>query len=115
MQLTSVTLGNISQRLEFVTSASQLNVGLEADLEFELEFPNSSFNIQKFLYTLPLSARVMCVCVCVCVCQVVMPAFFVCLALIFSLIVPPFVEYPNLELQPWMYGAPQNTFYRCAI
>ncbi|XP_056103062.1 phospholipid-transporting ATPase ABCA1 isoform X2 [Rhinichthys klamathensis goyatoka] len=43
--------------------------------------------------------------------QVVMPAFFVCLALIFSLIVPPFVEYPNLELQPWMYGAPQNTFY----
>lgn len=43
--------------------------------------------------------------------QVVLPAFFVCLALIFSLIVPPFVEYPNLELQPWMYGAPQNTFY----
>ncbi|TRY85186.1 hypothetical protein DNTS_030944 [Danionella cerebrum] len=43
--------------------------------------------------------------------QVVLPAFFVCLALIFSLILPPFVEYPNLELQPWMYGAPQNTFY----
>nr|XP_055026150.1 phospholipid-transporting ATPase ABCA1 isoform X1 [Misgurnus anguillicaudatus] len=43
--------------------------------------------------------------------QVVLPAFFVCLALIFSLIVPPFVEYPNLELQPWIYGAPQNTFY----
>ncbi|KAF4110511.1 hypothetical protein G5714_007542 [Onychostoma macrolepis] len=43
--------------------------------------------------------------------QVVMPAFFVCLALIFSLIVPPFVEYPNLELQPWMFGVPQNTFY----
>ncbi|XP_050970826.1 phospholipid-transporting ATPase ABCA1 isoform X1 [Labeo rohita] len=43
--------------------------------------------------------------------QVVMPAFFVCLALIFSLIVPPFVEYPSLELQPWMYGAPQNTFF----
>ncbi|XP_073763802.1 phospholipid-transporting ATPase ABCA1 isoform X1 [Danio rerio] len=43
--------------------------------------------------------------------QVVMPAFFVCLALIFSLIVPPFNEYPSLELQPWMYGAPQNTFY----
>ncbi|XP_062865086.1 phospholipid-transporting ATPase ABCA1 [Trichomycterus rosablanca] len=43
--------------------------------------------------------------------QVVLPAFFVCLALIFSLIVPPFVEYPSLELQPWMYGKPQNTFY----
>ncbi|XP_052003577.1 phospholipid-transporting ATPase ABCA1-like [Xyrauchen texanus] len=43
--------------------------------------------------------------------QVVLPAFFVCLALIFSMIVPPFVEYPSLELQPWMYGAPQNTFF----
>ncbi|KAI4890960.1 hypothetical protein NFI96_031544, partial [Prochilodus magdalenae] len=43
--------------------------------------------------------------------QVVLPAFFVCLSLIFSLIVPPFVEYPSLELQPWMYGKPQNTFY----
>ncbi|KAG5261287.1 hypothetical protein AALO_G00302200 [Alosa alosa] len=42
--------------------------------------------------------------------QIVMPALFVCLALIFSLIVPPFREYPKLELQPWMYGAKQNTF-----
>ncbi len=30
----------------------------------------------------------------------------------FSLIVPPFTEYPSLELQPWMYGLPQTTFYR---
>uniref|UniRef100_A0A669D085 ABC transporter domain-containing protein n=1 Tax=Oreochromis niloticus TaxID=8128 RepID=A0A669D085_ORENI len=36
--------------------------------------------------------------------QVVLPAFFVCLSLIFSLIVPPFNEFPPLELQPWMYG-----------
>ncbi|KAM6949618.1 phospholipid-transporting ATPase ABCA1 [Aplochiton taeniatus] len=43
--------------------------------------------------------------------QVVLPAVFVCLSLIFSLIVPPFSEYPNLELQPWMYGLPQSTFY----
>ncbi|KAM9425735.1 phospholipid-transporting ATPase ABCA1 [Pholidichthys leucotaenia] len=43
--------------------------------------------------------------------QVVLPAVFVCLALIFSLIVPPFGEYPSLELQPWMYGLPQTTFY----
>ncbi|XP_030636239.1 phospholipid-transporting ATPase ABCA1 [Chanos chanos] len=43
--------------------------------------------------------------------QVVLPAVFVCLSLIFSLIVPPFEEYPSLELQPWMYGIPQNTFY----
>uniref|UniRef100_A0AAY4A5X7 P-type phospholipid transporter n=1 Tax=Denticeps clupeoides TaxID=299321 RepID=A0AAY4A5X7_9TELE len=45
------------------------------------------------------------------VAQVVLPALFVCLSLIFSLIVPPFTEYPNLELQPWIYGAPQNTFF----
>ncbi|XP_068612159.1 LOW QUALITY PROTEIN: phospholipid-transporting ATPase ABCA1-like [Brachionichthys hirsutus] len=43
--------------------------------------------------------------------QVVIPAIFVCLSLIFSLIVPPFTEYPSLELQPWMYGLPQTTFY----
>ncbi|MEQ2211244.1 hypothetical protein XENOCAPTIV_014515 [Xenoophorus captivus] len=43
--------------------------------------------------------------------QVVLPAFFVCLSLIFSLIVPPFSEYPSLELQPWIYGLPQTTFY----
>ncbi|KAI9543439.1 hypothetical protein NQZ68_012090 [Dissostichus eleginoides] len=43
--------------------------------------------------------------------QVVLPAVFVCLSLIFSLIVPPFTEYPSLELQPWIYGLPQTTFY----
>ncbi|KAM8899352.1 phospholipid-transporting ATPase ABCA1 isoform 1-T3 [Spinachia spinachia] len=42
--------------------------------------------------------------------QVVLPAVFVCLSLIFSLIVPPFSEYPSLELQPWMY-LPQTNFY----
>ncbi|XP_019951227.2 phospholipid-transporting ATPase ABCA1 isoform X1 [Paralichthys olivaceus] len=43
--------------------------------------------------------------------QVVLPSFFVCLSLIFSLILPPFAEYPSLELQPWMYDLPQTTFY----
>uniref|UniRef100_A0A674F6M5 ATP-binding cassette sub-family A member 1-like n=1 Tax=Salmo trutta TaxID=8032 RepID=A0A674F6M5_SALTR len=43
--------------------------------------------------------------------QVILPAVFVCLSLIFSVIIPPFAEYPNLELQPWMYGLPQTTFY----
>ncbi|XP_046904791.1 phospholipid-transporting ATPase ABCA1-like isoform X1 [Hypomesus transpacificus] len=45
------------------------------------------------------------------VAQVVLPAVFVCLSLIFSLIVPPFSEYPSLELQPWMYGLPQTAFF----
>uniref|UniRef100_A0A7N8XUY9 P-type phospholipid transporter n=1 Tax=Mastacembelus armatus TaxID=205130 RepID=A0A7N8XUY9_9TELE len=43
--------------------------------------------------------------------QVVLPAVFVFLSLIFSLITPPFSEYPSLELQPWMYGLPQTTFF----
>uniref|UniRef100_A0A8C9R6I7 ATP binding cassette subfamily A member 4 n=1 Tax=Scleropages formosus TaxID=113540 RepID=A0A8C9R6I7_SCLFO len=41
--------------------------------------------------------------------QIVLPASFVLLALIFTLIVPPFGEYPSLTLTPWMYGK-QFTF-----
>ncbi|XP_066576539.1 phospholipid-transporting ATPase ABCA1 [Amia ocellicauda] len=41
--------------------------------------------------------------------QIVLPAVFVCIALVFSLIVPPFGKYPSLELQPWMYDE-QFTF-----
>uniref|UniRef100_A0A8C0FSF6 P-type phospholipid transporter n=1 Tax=Bubo bubo TaxID=30461 RepID=A0A8C0FSF6_BUBBB len=43
--------------------------------------------------------------------QIVLPAVFVCIALMFSLIVPPFGKYPSLELQPWMYDE-QYTFIR---
>ncbi|KAL8177780.1 UNVERIFIED_CONTAM: hypothetical protein K2H54_019083, partial [Gekko kuhli] len=42
--------------------------------------------------------------------QIVLPALFVCIALLFSLIVPPFGKYPPLPLTPWMYG-PQTTFF----
>ncbi|XP_040445068.1 phospholipid-transporting ATPase ABCA7 isoform X1 [Falco naumanni] len=42
--------------------------------------------------------------------QIVLPAVFVCIALLFSLIVPPFGKYPPLPLQPWMYGQ-QFTFF----
>ncbi|XP_066512665.1 retinal-specific phospholipid-transporting ATPase ABCA4-like [Hoplias malabaricus] len=41
--------------------------------------------------------------------QIVLPASFVLIALVFTLIVPPFGEYPSLPLSPWMYG-PQFTF-----
>uniref|UniRef100_A0A9J7YTW7 P-type phospholipid transporter n=1 Tax=Cyprinus carpio carpio TaxID=630221 RepID=A0A9J7YTW7_CYPCA len=50
--------------------------------------------------------------------QIVLPAVFVCIALVFSLIVPPFGKYPSLALNPWMYeeqftfisdDAPQDT------
>ncbi|NXP15699.1 ABCA1 protein, partial [Thinocorus orbignyianus] len=42
--------------------------------------------------------------------QIVLPAVFVCIALLFSLIVPPFGKYPPLRLRPWMYGQ-QFTFF----
>uniref|UniRef100_A0A3P9MSZ7 ATP-binding cassette, sub-family A (ABC1), member 1A n=1 Tax=Poecilia reticulata TaxID=8081 RepID=A0A3P9MSZ7_POERE len=41
--------------------------------------------------------------------QIVLPAVFVCIALVFSLIVPPFGKYPSLALHPSMYGE-QFTF-----
>ncbi|KAG7282815.1 hypothetical protein CRUP_012204 [Coryphaenoides rupestris] len=42
--------------------------------------------------------------------QIVLPAVFVLIALLFSLVVPPFGKYPALRLQPWMYGE-QYTFF----
>ncbi|XP_036941074.1 retinal-specific phospholipid-transporting ATPase ABCA4-like [Acanthopagrus latus] len=42
--------------------------------------------------------------------QIVFPASFVLIALIFTMIVPPFGEYPSLTLTPWMYGQ-QFTFF----
>ncbi|XP_034039071.1 LOW QUALITY PROTEIN: retinal-specific phospholipid-transporting ATPase ABCA4-like [Thalassophryne amazonica] len=36
--------------------------------------------------------------------QIVLPASFVLIALFFTLIVPPFGEYPSLTLTPWLYG-----------
>ncbi|XP_072517055.1 phospholipid-transporting ATPase ABCA1 isoform X1 [Salminus brasiliensis] len=44
------------------------------------------------------------------VAQIVLPALFVLIDLLFSLIVPPMGKYPALELQPWMYGE-QFTFF----
>ncbi|XP_021497533.1 phospholipid-transporting ATPase ABCA7 isoform X1 [Meriones unguiculatus] len=42
--------------------------------------------------------------------QIVLPALFVGLSLLFSLIVPPFHQYPPLKLSPAMYG-PQVSFF----
>lgn len=46
--------------------------------------------------------------------QIVLPALFVGLALLFSLIVPPFSQYPPLQLSPAMYG-PQVSFFRWVL
>ncbi|KAM6217102.1 retinal-specific phospholipid-transporting ATPase ABCA4 [Rhynchocyon petersi] len=42
--------------------------------------------------------------------QIVLPATFVLLALMLSIIIPPFGEYPALTLHPWIYGQ-QYTFF----
>ncbi|KAJ7410443.1 retinal-specific atp-binding cassette transporter isoform x1 [Willisornis vidua] len=42
--------------------------------------------------------------------QVVLPASFVLLSLILTVIIPPFGEYPALVLHPWIYGQ-QFTFF----
>ncbi|KAF6343916.1 ATP binding cassette subfamily A member 4 [Rhinolophus ferrumequinum] len=42
--------------------------------------------------------------------QIVLPATFVFLALMLSIIIPSFGEYPALTLHPWMYGQ-QYTFF----
>uniref|UniRef100_A0A7N6FL20 P-type phospholipid transporter n=1 Tax=Anabas testudineus TaxID=64144 RepID=A0A7N6FL20_ANATE len=42
--------------------------------------------------------------------EILLPGSFVFLALMFTLIVPPFGEYPSLTLTPWMYGR-QYTFF----
>ncbi|XP_062844042.1 retinal-specific phospholipid-transporting ATPase ABCA4 isoform X2 [Trichomycterus rosablanca] len=41
--------------------------------------------------------------------QIVLPAMFVLVALFFTLVLPPFGEYPSLPLTPWLYGQ-QFTF-----
>ena len=43
--------------------------------------------------------------------QIVLPALFVGLALVFSLIAPPFGYSPALQLSPSMYGS-QVSFFR---
>uniref|UniRef100_A0A3Q3JX75 P-type phospholipid transporter n=1 Tax=Monopterus albus TaxID=43700 RepID=A0A3Q3JX75_MONAL len=43
--------------------------------------------------------------------QIILPASFVLIALIFTMFVPPFGEYPSLTLTPWMYGQ-QFIFFR---
>uniref|UniRef100_A0A8D2J234 P-type phospholipid transporter n=1 Tax=Varanus komodoensis TaxID=61221 RepID=A0A8D2J234_VARKO len=42
--------------------------------------------------------------------QIVLPASFVLLALLLTVIIPPFGEYPSLTLHPWIYGQ-QFTFF----
>ncbi|XP_065332368.1 ATP-binding cassette sub-family A member 7-like isoform X3 [Cloeon dipterum] len=43
-------------------------------------------------------------------CEIVLPAVFVCLAFVFTMILPGLQEEPPLELHPWMYTEPNNIF-----
>ncbi|XP_054835800.1 retinal-specific phospholipid-transporting ATPase ABCA4 [Eublepharis macularius] len=42
--------------------------------------------------------------------QIVLPASFVLLSLVLTVLIPPFGEYPSLTLHPWIYGQ-QFTFF----
>ncbi|OQR74440.1 ATP-binding cassette sub-family A member 1-like, partial [Tropilaelaps mercedesae] len=44
-------------------------------------------------------------------CEIILPAFFVFLALLFTLLIPPLSEEPSLELIPWLYGPPNSVFF----
>ncbi|XP_039258702.2 phospholipid-transporting ATPase ABCA1-like isoform X1 [Styela clava] len=43
--------------------------------------------------------------------QIILPSAFVLIALCLTLILPPYDGQPSLELQPWMYGDNQYTFF----
>ncbi|XP_043218216.1 ATP-binding cassette sub-family A member 7-like [Amphibalanus amphitrite] len=44
-------------------------------------------------------------------CEIILPAFFVCLSMLFTLILPPLEEEPPLELSPWVYEPPFYVFF----
>ncbi|XP_037086261.1 ATP-binding cassette sub-family A member 7-like [Pollicipes pollicipes] len=44
-------------------------------------------------------------------CEIILPAFFVCLSMLFTLILPPLEEEPALELSPWTYEPPFYIFF----
>lgn len=35
----------------------------------------------------------------------------ICVAMLFTLIIPPIMEEPQLELKPWLYGPPNYAFF----
>ncbi|RWS11247.1 ATP-binding cassette sub-family A member 7-like protein, partial [Dinothrombium tinctorium] len=44
-------------------------------------------------------------------CEIVLPAVFICFSMVFTLILPPVVEEPPLEINPWLYGPPNYIFF----
>ncbi|XP_067120260.1 phospholipid-transporting ATPase ABCA1-like isoform X3 [Centruroides vittatus] len=44
-------------------------------------------------------------------CEIVLPALFVCLALLLTLAIPPMMDEPPLELNPWLYDPPNYVFF----
>ncbi|OQV15717.1 ATP-binding cassette sub-family A member 1 [Hypsibius exemplaris] len=44
-------------------------------------------------------------------CEILLPAVFVCIAMLVTLLTPVPVEQPPLELTPWLYGPPNYIFF----
>ncbi|XP_078575167.1 phospholipid-transporting ATPase ABCA1-like isoform X1 [Branchiostoma floridae x Branchiostoma japonicum] len=45
------------------------------------------------------------------VASIILPAVFVCIAMIFAMIVPPLQDYPALKIDPSLYKGPENPLY----
>ena len=84
----------------------------QKDFMAQVQFTSSQSGIYYF-YSRAGSEYLLhhCLLTCILGFQIVLPASFVLIALIFTMIVPPFGEYPSLTLTPWMYGQ-QFTFFR---
>ncbi|XP_014662041.1 PREDICTED: LOW QUALITY PROTEIN: ATP-binding cassette sub-family A member 1-like [Priapulus caudatus] len=44
-------------------------------------------------------------------CEIILPALFICMAMVFAVFTPGIGNQPELELTPWLYGPPNYVFY----
>uniref|UniRef100_A0A8C3LPF8 P-type phospholipid transporter n=1 Tax=Chrysolophus pictus TaxID=9089 RepID=A0A8C3LPF8_CHRPC len=113
---------NIGQELVYLLPNKHFKQRSYASLFRELEEtlddlglstkPNSAV-LSSFMYEL-CTVSLYSICLSVmfsCPLQIVLPASFVLLSLVLTVIIPPFGEYPALTLDPWIYGQ-QFTFFR---
>lgn len=96
---------NITSRLETKDSSCTLHYAKSPLVTLLRFFPNLPNHYLFFMMGAEHT------CNCFYFLQIVLPASFVLLALVFTLIVPPFGEYPSLTLHPWIYGQ-QFIFFR---
>uniref|UniRef100_A0A8C9STH1 P-type phospholipid transporter n=1 Tax=Scleropages formosus TaxID=113540 RepID=A0A8C9STH1_SCLFO len=93
------------------TAVSQTREGTRRDCVLAARTISAkSLSHNSYTSLVGISAVLCFVCSQVLVLLIVLPASFILVALVFTLIIPPFGEYPSLTLSPWMYGR-QFTFF----